>query len=72
MQIEHDPEEPPRDTAQWVFPAAFLMLALGWLLIWYTAGLAWLQIGLGALTGGIFMAWAIESTNNKIPPSWRE
>lgn len=72
MQIEHDPDEPPRDTAHWVYPAAFVMLSIGWGLTWYTEGFDWYQIGLGALTGGIFMAWAIESTGNRIPPSWRK
>jgi hypothetical protein len=72
MQIDHDPDEPPRDSANWVYPAASVILALGWLLTWYTAGLSWHQIGMGFGTGAIFMAWAIESTGNKVPPSWRK
>lgn len=72
MQINHDPDEPPRDKANWVYPAALVMLAIGWGLQWYVEGFNWAQIGLGFGTGAIFMAWAIESTGNKIPPLWRK
>lgn len=63
MQIEHDPNEPPRRAYNdwWLFPACFVMLAVAWIWVLLTKETNWLCLGLGFLTGGIFAFWAAET-----------
>ncbi len=50
---------------------AWVMLAFGWATNLYFHDLDWLSVALGAFTGLVVTAWAIEITGNKIPESWR-
>ncbi|OCP36732.1 hypothetical protein BC360_05080 [Ensifer sp. LC163] len=71
MQIDHDPDEPKIDRGpgpwRWVFP----ILAVGWAGYLHAFTFDWTSIALGAGTGAVIMAWAIEITGNKVPESWR-
>lgn len=71
MQIEHDPEEPPRDTSKSPWLLVAIMLVLIWSGLFYLYEPAWLQLGIGALTGAMIMAWGVDITGNKVPASWR-
>lgn len=71
QQIEHDSDEPPvdRTPGPWKWAAVVLVLLWAWYL--YFMPFAWHGIALGFMTGGIFTAWVIEITGNKVPASWR-
>ena len=71
MQIDHDPNEPPVDRSpgpwRWVFPVLLIGVALSA----FTRGLDWVSFAGGVALGGVFTAWIIEITENKVPTSWR-
>lgn len=69
--IEHDPEEPPRDASRSPWGLLAFLIALLWAGYLYSFSADWVSIGLGFGTGGIFMAWGLEVTGNKVPASWR-
>lgn len=69
--IEHDADEPPRDTSKSPWVAAAIVLALVWwgFLCMYVP--EWTQIGLGFLSGMLLACWAVDVSGNKTPKSWR-
>jgi hypothetical protein len=67
-QIDHDPEEPPRDNSWRGLPIAFFaMLAILWVGSLAVLTLDWHSVALGALTGGAFAGAVIEYTGNRVP-----
>lgn len=70
--IDHDPDEPPIDRGpgpwRWVFPV-LAVVVIGNLVIGQIDLFSFLG-GLGV--GGVFAAWVIEITGNKVPDSWRK
>jgi hypothetical protein len=70
MQIEHDPDEPPRDmTGNWIYWAASAMVVLMWTINLLYIPLDWNSVRLGFLTGGVFMIVGRAITGDKVP-SW--
>jgi hypothetical protein len=70
MQIDHDREEPPRDTGgNGVLYAWLVILPALWAVFYFTGMLEWRSAVLGALTGGIFVIIMTEITGNRVP-SW--
>lgn len=71
MHIDHDQNEPPVDRTpgpwRWVFP----VLLVGVALTAFTRGLDWVSFAGGIGLGGVFTAWILEITGNKVPASWR-
>ena len=65
--IEHDRREKPRkkDEMPYLFPLAFLVIGLMW--VWYFVFQSphWVSVGLGFVSGGIFMAWAGEKFGDR-------
>jgi hypothetical protein len=71
-QIDHDPDEPPRDrSGNGVLWMAGLMVSLLWLGSLTLLTLDWHSVTLGAVTGGVFVAIMTEITGNKVPPWMR-
>lgn len=70
--IDHDPDEPPVDRGpgpwRWVFPVVAIVLMLNIA----TRDIDWVSLLLGIGAGGIFTAWVLEITGNKVPASWRK
>lgn len=70
--IDHDPDEPPIDRGpgpwRWVFP---VIIAIFFLNV-FTRDMDWTSLALGFGAGGVFAAWVIEITGNKVPDSWRK
>ena len=57
--IDHDPNEPKdRPMGVWFWLYGWAIVAVGWLLYLSTRSPDWLSIGLGAITGGVFMCWS--------------
>lgn len=71
MQIDHDPDEQKIDRGPGPWRLAFPLLILLWVGYLYTAPFDWHSIAIGLATGVIVTAWAIETTGNKVPASWR-
>lgn len=71
QQIEHDSDEPPVDRTPGPWKWAAVVLVLLWAWYFYFMPFAWHGIALGFITGGVFTAWVIEITGNKVPTSWR-
>lgn len=71
MQIDHDHDEPPVDRTpgpwRWVLPIVLLVLLLNM----FTRDVDWVSLALGFGAGGVFTAWILEITSNKVPASWR-
>lgn len=70
IEIDHNPHE--KRPSNFVWWAAWIVVALGWILeisLHGWSSLNWGQISLGGLTMGILAMWAMEMTDNKIP-SW--
>lgn len=66
--IEHDPDEPPRDTSgNTVYWASAFVLAALWAAYFLIGEYDWKSIALGVGTGAIIAIWAIEITGNKVP-----
>ena len=67
-EIEHDPNEPPRDTTgTWIYWAAFAVLAVLWIGFLSTDALHWSSFCLGTASGMFLAIWAIAITGNKVP-----
>lgn len=71
MQIDHDPEEPNIDRGPGPWKIAVPVVVLMWALNLYSRPIDWVSVGLGLVTGIVFIAWMIDITGNKIPDSWR-
>lgn len=69
--IEHDPDEPPRDTSKSPWLRLLIILSFIWVWMLYSFDIVWLQVGAGFMTGGALACWAIDITGNKVPKSWR-
>lgn len=69
--IEHDPEEPPRDTSKAPWTLLACILAFVWIVTLSIEGVEWRSLLLGGFTAMIFTLWAIDVTGNKVPASWR-
>ncbi|ALN73522.1 hypothetical protein [Aureimonas sp. AU20] len=69
--IEHDENEPPRDTSKppWLLLACILVFV--WSVTLTNEGIEWRSVLLGGFTAMIFTLWAIDATGNKVPLSWR-
>ncbi len=66
--IEHDPDEPPRDTTgNGVYWGWAIVLPALWAIHLILGEVQWRSVGLGALTSGIFVLAMIEYTGNKVP-----
>lgn len=70
-QIEHDADEPPRDTSKSPWFAAGVLMVLLWSGYLYLHEFVWQPIGLGFLSGMLLACWAIDVSGNKLPKSWR-
>lgn len=68
-QIDHEPNESRPTNAIWWF--WLVALALMWAWAFYFVPIDWRLIGLGFLTGLIFVSWAMDRTGGKVPDSWR-
>lgn len=55
-----------KDDMPWLWPAVAVMLFLFWVGYLVTETPNWLSLGLGFVTGGLLIAWAIELTGNKL------
>ena len=67
-EIEHDPEEPPRDrTGNLIYWVNFLMLAGLWVVTTQISAPTWGTVFLGIWTGAFIAIWSIEMTGNKAP-----
>lgn len=67
-QIDHDPDEPPRDrTGNWPYWAGIIMLAVLWAGSLMVLAMDWHSVILGALTGGVLVGFMMEYTGNKVP-----
>ena len=68
MQIDHDPEEPPRDrTGTWPLWLGAFMIAVFWVGNLLYMPMDWNSVCLGAITGGVFVIIMNEVTGNKVP-----
>lgn len=68
MQIDHDREEPPRDTTgNWIYWAAAAMVILIVAASVATMTLDWPSVRLGALAGGVFVIVMTKITGDKVP-----
>lgn len=66
--IEHDTDEPPRDrTGNWPYWAGIILIAALWAITAVTEPINWHFVGLGALTGGVFVAIVLDYTGNRVP-----
>ena len=65
--IDHNPRERRLGTGIWW--AAWGVLFSLWALALYEGGIDWEDAVLGFGTGGVFIAWAIEYTGNRVPTS---
>lgn len=70
MIIDHDKDEPPRDTSgntvYWV-NAVFLTLLWAWFLFSDSEPSKWASVCLGVWSGMFIAIWAIDMTGNKTP-----
>ncbi|RWO22813.1 hypothetical protein [Mesorhizobium sp.] len=67
-EIEHDPNEPPRDTTgTWIYWASAAGLVLLWAGYLLFNAPDWWALAIGASTGLFIATWAIELTGNKVP-----
>lgn len=71
MQIDHDPEEPPRDTSKSPWGILAVLVMLGWAGALYSFDIDWRSVALGAFSAGALVAWAGDITGGKVPASWR-
>jgi hypothetical protein len=68
MQIDHDREEPPRDTGgNFVYWGVSAVVAFIWVVSLMTMNLDWHSVRLGAFTGGVFVIVMSKITGNKVP-----
>lgn len=73
-QIEHDSNEPKIDRTTFKWWPLWLLVVFVWGVQLVQEGAEsfdWGQIALGGLTAGVLVLWAIETTGNKVPDSWR-
>lgn len=72
MQIDHDPQEPPRDrTGNGVLWLAGGMVLVLWLGYYFFDMLDWHSAALGLGSGVVFVVIMTEITGNKVPPWMR-
>lgn len=71
-QIDHDPNEPKLDRSAFPWWIGWMMLGLGWAWYFNFKSFDWLSIMLGLGTGTMLACWAIETTGNNVPDSWRK
>lgn len=69
--IEHDENEFTARKTAGIWWAAFAMLTLLWCWYLYSRSFDRDSLLLGGLTAGIFVAWACDVTDGKVPKSWR-
>lgn len=68
MQIDHDRDEPPRDTGgDFLYWAVSAVVAFIWVASFMTMTLDWPSVRLGALSGGVFVIVMSKITGNKVP-----
>ena len=68
IEIEHDPDEPPRDgTGNWLYWANLAVLVFCAAVYFLNGTPDWASIGLGAYAGIFIATWAIGITGNKVP-----
>lgn len=66
--IDHDPDEPPPDrSGNWPYWAGIAMITALWAIAAATEEVDWYFTGLGALTGGTFVAIVLDYTGNRVP-----
>jgi hypothetical protein len=66
--IEHDPNEPPRDrSGNWPYWSGAALVAALWVMTALTEPIIWRLVGLGAVTGGVFVAIILDYTGNRVP-----
>lgn len=70
-QIDHDPNEPKIDRSDFPWWAAWVMLALCWT-YFLSHEIDWASLMAGGATMGILILWAVDTTGNKVPDSWRK
>ncbi len=70
--IDHDPQEPKIDRTpgpwRWVFP--LLLFGVGVTAL--TRGMDWVSFAGGIALGCTLAGWAIETTGNRVPASWKQ
>lgn len=71
-QIDHDPHEPKIDRSNKIWWFAWGLVVLLWVHHLYFDGFEWNSFALGAVSGMVLAAWAIDVTGGKVPDSWRK
>lgn len=67
LDPERDDEDPRKGARWWHWPAVWLFVAGLWVLDAYNSGGVWHwgDVAMGFITGMMFMAWAVDFTDNK-------
>lgn len=64
--------QPPKDDMPWLYPLGFIVVGLLWVWLFVFETPHWVSAGLGFMSGGLLMAWAVEITGNKFLSSHSE
>jgi hypothetical protein len=72
MEIQHDPDEPQRDTGPNPWPLAFAMACVFSMMLWATDGLDWPSVLMGAMLAFTASFWFVGWFRYKLFKSWRD
>lgn len=72
MQIDHDPEEPPRERERSPWPWVFLMALCFAGLRWWSVGLDWPSVLMGAIVAFAGSFLAVDFLRYDLFKSWRD
>lgn len=70
-QIDHDPNEPKIDRSDFPWWAVGLGLIFIWVCYLTFHDFDWYSIAVGLGTGTMLACWAVDTTGNKVPDSWK-
>jgi hypothetical protein len=70
QQIEHDPDEPPREKGANPWPLAFLMGCVFTAMLWASSGIDWPSMLMGALLAFTASFWFVGFMRYKLFKSW--
>lgn len=72
MDIDHDPEEPPRERDRSLWLWVFLMAIAFAGLRWWSVGLDWPSVLMGAIVTFAACFWSIDFLRYDFFKSWRD